>query len=233
MVLSEDFQDRSRLTSVGGMAGAVAGLALVVVVALYPFVVPLQFEPAANLLKSLPSSQSQTIFRFVFWALTIIALLTIPTFLGLYRLLRTRHPGLSLSGAVIAIVSSAMYSVSLIIYATTLPELAAAYASVADQDLLRAIEFQASAFDALAIGIASVASLLLGLSLVLWSRAMSREFSRYGLPTFLIGVFSLLTVLSLALGQMVVWLILLAFEGIWLVTVGVKMAMLSQLHGAM
>ena len=231
--MTEGVQDRSRLTAVGGLTGAVAGLALLAIVALYSFIVPLQFEPAANLLRNLTSSQSQTFFKFVFWALAIVELLTIPAFIGLYRLLRTRHPGLSLSGVVTAIVSSAMYSVSLIIYATTLPELAAAYASVADQDLLRAIEFQASAFDALAVGIASVASLLLGLSLVLWSRAMSRELSRYGLPTLLIGVFSLVTVLSLALGQMLVWLILLTLEGIWLVTVGVKMAMLSELQAAM
>jgi len=226
--LSEDFQDRSRLTAVGGMSGAVAGLALLVVVALYPFVVPLQFEPAANLLKSLPSSQSQTIFRFVFWALAIIALLTIPTFLGLYHLLRIRHPGLSLSATVIAIVSSAMYSVSLIIYATTMPELAAAYASVTDQDLLRAIEFQASAFDALAIGIVAVATLLFGLSLVLWSRAMSRELGSYGVPTLLVGIVALVTVLSPVLGEMILLLIFLALEGVWLVVVGVKMAILSQ-----
>jgi len=230
MALSEDFEHRSRLTAIGGMSGAVAGLALLVVVALYPFVVPLQFEPAANLLKSLPSSQSQTIFRFVFWALTIIALLTISTFLGLYRLLR--HPGLSLSGAVIAIVSSAMSSVSLIIYATTMPELAAAYASVVDQDLLRAIEFQASAFDALAIGILGVATLLFGLSLVLWSRAMSRELSRYGLPTLLVGIVAFVTVLSLVLGEMIFLLIFLAFEGVWLVVIGVKMAILSQPRAA-
>ncbi|TMI06481.1 hypothetical protein E6H34_10795 [Candidatus Bathyarchaeota archaeon] len=228
--MSEDFEHRSRLTAIGGMSGAVAGLALLVVVALYPFVVPLQFEPAANLLKSLPSSQSQTIFRFVFWALTIIALLTISTFLGLYRLLR--HPGLSLSGAVIAIVSSAMSSVSLIIYATTMPELAAAYASVVDQDLLRAIEFQASAFDALAIGILGVATLLFGLSLVLWSRAMSRELSRYGLPTLLVGIVAFVTVLSLVLGEMIFLLIFLAFEGVWLVVIGVKMASLSQPRAA-
>src|SRR5436853_2160460 len=230
MALSEDFEHRSRLTAIGGMSGAVAGLALLVVVALYPFVVPLQFEPAANLLKSLPSSQSQTIFRFVFWALTIIALLTISTFLGLYRLLR--HQGLSLSGAVIAIVSSAMSSVSLIIYATTMPELAAAYASVVDQDLLRAIDFQASAFDALAIGILGVATLLFGLSLVLWSRAMSRELSRYGLPTLLVGIVAFVTVLSLVLGEMIFLLIFLAFEGVWLVVIGVKMAILSQPRAA-
>jgi hypothetical protein len=210
------------------MTGAVAGLALLVILIWYPFVVPLQFEPTASLLRNLTSSQSQSIFRFVFWALAIIALLTILTFLGLYRLLRNRHPGFSLSGAVIAIVSSSMNCVSLIIFATTLPELAAAYASAADQDMLRAIEFQARAFDVLAVGIASVASLLFGLSLVLWSRAMSRELSRYGLPTLFLGIFSLVTVLSLALGQMLLWLILLAFEGVWLATVGVKMAMLAE-----
>ena len=224
----ENLQDRSRLTAVGGISGAVAGLALLVVVALYPFVVPLQFEPATTLLRNLASSQSQTVFGFVFWALAIIALLTIPVFMGLYRLLRSRHPGFSLSAAVIAIVSSTMLSVSLIIYATTLPELAAAYASVADQDLLRAIEFQASAFDALAIGVVSVASLLSGVSFALWSRAMSREMSRYGLLTLLLGLFALVTVLFLALGLMMPLLILLAFEGVWLLVVGVKMAMLSQ-----
>jgi Domain of unknown function (DUF4386) len=230
--LTEGFHDRTRLIALGGMSGAISGIALLVIVALYPFVVPLQFEPAANLLRNLASSQSQTVFSFVFWALAIVALLTIPTFLGLYRLLRTRHPGYSLSGAVVAIVSSAMYSVSLIIYATTLPELAAAYASVSDQDLLRAIEFQASAFNALAIGIASVASLLFGLSLILLSRAMNRELSRYGLLTLLLGIFALVTVLSLALGQMIPWLILVAFEGVWLAVVGVEMAMLSQLRMA-
>jgi Domain of unknown function (DUF4386) len=226
--LTTKSQDRSKITAIGGMSGAVAGLALLVVVALYLFVVPLQFEPPANLLRSLTSSQSQTFFSFVFWALAIVALLTIPTFLGLYRLLRSRHPGFSLSGAVIGIVSSVMYSVSLIVYATTLPELAAAYASVADQDLLRAIEFQASAFDVLAIGIASVASLLFGISLVLWNRAMSRELGRYGLLTLLLGISALVAVLFLALGQMLAWIILMAFEGVWLVVVGVKLAMLSQ-----
>jgi Domain of unknown function (DUF4386) len=226
--LTGDFQDRTRLSAVGGMTGAVAGLALLVVLALYPFVVPLQFEPSANLLRNLTNSQSQTFFSFVFWALAIVALLTIPTFLGLYRILHTQHHEFSLSGAVIAIVSSAMYSVSLIIYATTLPKLAAAYATVNDQDLLRAIEFQASAFDVLAIGIASVASLLFGISLVLWNRAMSREFGRYGLLTFLLGISALVSVLFLALGQMLPWIILMAFEGVWLVVLGVKMAMLSQ-----
>lgn len=126
-----------------------------------------------------------------------------------------------------------MYSVSLIIYATTLPELAAAHASVSDQDLLSAIEFQASAFNALAIGIASVASLLFGLSLILMSRAMGPELNRYELLTLLLGIFALVTVLSLALGQMIPWLILLAFEGVWLAMVGVKMAMLSQARTVM
>jgi hypothetical protein len=215
------------------MTGAVAGLALLVVLAVYPFVVPLQFEPSANLMRNLTSSQSQTFFSFVFWALAIVELLTIPTFLGLYRMLHTQHHEYSQSGAVIAIISSAMYSVSLIIYATTLPKLAAAYATVSDQDLLRAIEFQASAFDVLAIGIASVASLLFGISLVLWNRAMSRKFGRYGLLTLLLGISALVSVLSLAIGQMLPWLILLGFEGVWLIVVGVKMAMLSQAQTVM
>jgi hypothetical protein len=169
----------------------------------------------------------------VFWALAIVELLTIPTFLGLYRMLHTQHHEYSQSGAVIAIVSSAMYSVSLIIYATTLPKLAAAYATVSDQDLLRAIEFQASAFDVLAIGIASVATLLFGISLVLWNRAMNRRFGRYALLTLLLGISALVSVLSLAIGQMLPWLILMAFEGVWLVAVGVKMAMLGQARTAM
>lgn len=231
-VLTEDIQDRTRLTAVGGLTGGVAGLALLVIVASYPFIAPLQFEPSANLLRGLTSSQSQTVFGFVFWALAIIALLTIPTFLGLYRMLRTRHTGLSLSGAVIAIVSAAMLCVSSIIYATTLPELAAAYATVSDQDLLKAIEFQASAFDVLALGITSVALLLLGISLILWTKAMSQQLGRYRLLTLLLGVFAFVTVLSLALGQMIPWLILMAYEGVWLAVVGVKMAMQSQLRPA-
>lgn len=230
--MTEGFQDRSRLTAAGGMSGAVAGLAMLIVVALYPFVVPLQFDPAANLLRNLASSQSQSIFRFVFWALAIVAILTITTFLGLYRILHSRHPGSSLSGAVIAIVSSAMTSISMIIYATTLPDLAAAYASVADQDLLRAIEFQVSAFNVLAIAIASVASLLLGVSLVLWSQAMSGGLSQFKILTLLLGLFALVTVLSLALEFMLPWLVLTAFEGVWLVVIGVKMAILSQPRAA-
>jgi len=99
---------------------------------------------------------------------------------------------------------------------------------VSDQDPLRAIEFQASAFDVLAIGIASVASLLFGISLVLWNRAMSRKLGRYGLLTLLLDISALVSVLSLAIGQMLPWLILMGFEGVWLIVVGVKMAMLSQ-----
>ena len=57
---------------------------------------------------------------------------------------------------------------------------------------------------------------------------MSLELSRYGLPTLLVGIVALVTVLSLVLGEMILLLIFLDLEGVWLVVVGVKMAILSQ-----
>lgn len=201
----------------------IAGVALIPIVILHIITIPVRFEPSTDLLRSVASPPVQASFQLIYWTLTFFPLLAILAFLGLRQLLRTARPGYSLVSTTFGAISSVMYALSSIIFATTIPALAAAYASVSDLDLQRSIGFQASALEALALGIISVASLLFSVSLILWSRAMDRRFGKLSLLTLLLGIYALATILPFGPGWVLPWLTLLLFEGVWLSLLGMKM----------
>ena len=133
----------------------------------------------------------------------------------------------SLLATVAGVVSLVLFALSSLIYATTMPTLAAAYASGSDSDLQRSIVFQASAFDNLALGIISVASLFFAVSVFLWGRAMDKRFGKFSLFTLALGLYSLGTLLPFSAGSILPWLSLLIVIGVWLVSLNFKMIMMT------
>ena len=213
----------ARIVGSGAATGIVAGLAFVVISILHLLTINPQFEPSSNLLKN----ATTTFFPFIFWALAFFQLLATLVFLGLRQLLSRTRSDYGQLATVLGIVSFVMFALSSIVYATTMPSLAAAYASGADSDLQRAILFQASAFDDLAQGIIAIASAFFAVSVLLWSRAMDSQFGKYSLFTLALGVYSLLSLLPFWPGSILPFVSLLIFTGVWLTLLGLKMVMMT------
>ncbi len=205
-------------------------MALLGLVLFFPFVIPTLPGSITDILsRTLGSSDGRGSYSFLFWGLTVVALLTIPTFLGLYRLMRPVRPAYAQLGAILGIASSITYAFSTTIYATTMPSLAASYSSIGDSDLRRVVASQASAFNALGMGIASVGILLLAVSLIAWTSSMKKHegFKKYSRPTLALGLYGLVTLLPIGVVGMLLGLVLFLLLAIWLILVGVKMVTLS------
>jgi hypothetical protein len=216
-------ESETKLVSLGTAASITVGIAIITMVVLHILTMQVQYEPSTSLLKN----ATNPFFQFIYGALTIAELLTILVFIGLRRLTLTTHASHTVLATVAGVVSSVMFALSSIVYATTMPGLASAFNSAGDSDLQRAILFQASAFDNLALGIIAVATLVFFVSLLMWSRAMDRRFGKYSLFTLALGIYSAATLLPFWAGSILPWLTLLTLEAVWLVALGLKIVVLT------